>query len=150
MIKSIKGKKNDDYKVTVLAITFLLAFATLIFRGFSLLENYHEKEIDVEKIKYKVLQMVDLNELTVEQRIRRVAKKEGYNADYLVALAKCESSLDQFAIGDQANSYGIFQINQGYWPDTKEIALDIEESTRWTINQLKQDRSYLWSCSKKI
>ncbi|MCX6785952.1 MAG: transglycosylase SLT domain-containing protein [Candidatus Komeilibacteria bacterium] len=93
-------------------------------------------------------EIINLNELTVWDRIRLVAKQENFDAEKLLRLAWCESRFDPKAVGDGGSSLGLFQINQEFWPGTAKIAMDVEESATWTINKLKAGQAYLWACSK--
>lgn len=86
--------------------------------------------------------------------IRRVAEEENFDADLLLRLSHCESLTGKMMIGDTfmpKYSYGLFQINLHYHPDiTIEQAMDYEWSTRWTVNQIKAGRGWMWSCWDKI
>jgi len=87
----------------------------------------------------------DWKPMSVEEEIRYYAEELG---DLLVALAICESSLNPNAIGDQGWSYGLYQINMRWWADEVSIenAKDIEFSTKWTLNKIRQGQGYLWTC----
>lgn len=89
---------------------------------------------------------------TITDKIRAIAKDEGYaDADYLIDLTFCESSLNQFALGDNEQSHGLWQIHEPAHPDMSiEEMYNVEMSTRWTINQLKQGRHWMWTCDELI
>jgi len=94
------------------------------------------------------------DDLSIKDQIRAIAKEEGYNKpDTLIALARCESSLNPNAVNDnrRESSYGLYQINLDAHPTvTKAQARDVDFSTRWTINQLKAGNGRIWTCWKKI
>lgn len=97
---------------------------------------------------------------SVEARIRAIAKEMGYQApNFLVRLARCESGLNNFAVGDKGTSFGLFQIHYpaqaGFTQVihkniTKAQALDIDYSTRWTIKKLMNGGAGIWTCTKII
>jgi len=84
----------------------------------------------------------------IEGEIRQIAEEHGADADYLVALAKCESTLDPLARGDSGQSRGLFQLHNGYHPEvTDDCAFDIRCSTEWTIDHLD---TVHWTCESLI
>lgn len=65
----------------------------------------------------------------------------------LIRLAHCESTLNPDAVGDEGNSYGLFQIFLKWHPDvTQEQAQNIEFATKWTANKIRQGQGDLWTC----
>ena len=85
--------------------------------------------------------------LSIQERIRAIAKMEQYPADKLLAMAFYESSFRPLVRGDHGKARGLFQIRSDYWPEiTDEQAFDPEWSTLWTINQLKSGHGHFWSC----
>jgi len=96
---------------------------------------------------------IDVREvLSVEDEIRYLADINNFPyPDYLVRLAKCESSLNPKAIGDSGKSRGLFQIHKGYHPEiTDEQAFDIAFATEWTMQKIMAGQQHLWSCDKII
>ena len=97
-------------------------------------------------------------EETVEQTIRRIAAQENFKwPDYLVRLAKCESSLNPKAVNTQGNKpkqsrdRGLFQINDHFHKNVSDAqAFDIEFSTRYTIKLINEGKQGYWVCDKKI
>ena len=86
-----------------------------------------------------------------EEQIRKIAIKNNFNADYLIALAFCESSLNPYAVGDNGKSRGLFQIHKGYHPEiTDEQAFSAEFSTQWVIDKINAGGINQWSCAEKI
>lgn len=95
---------------------------------------------------------------TVEQQIRRIAKEENFkDVEFLIALGKCESGLQQYAINGKGNKpvgsvdRGVYQYNS-YWQSkvSNECSFSIDCATRQTIKLLKQDKAHLWMCTKII
>jgi len=82
---------------------------------------------------------------------RRISEIEPELADTLIRLAHCESTLNPEAIGDNGNSYGLYQIFLRWHPDvTLDQAQDIDFATRWTANKIRHGQGDLWSCWSKI
>ena len=93
--------------------------------------------------------------LSVSDRIRQVAKEEGYpHPDKLIKLAKCESGLNPKAklVNRRERSYGVFQINlKAHRHITYEQATDVEWATRWSIKQIRIRGFRDWkNCSRKM
>jgi hypothetical protein len=91
----------------------------------------------------------------VEQQIRDIAQESGFKwIDYLVRLAKCESSLRPDATNNKNNNpswsidRGLFQIND-YWHSnvSDECAFDIECSTKYTMDKINAGYQKLWVCN---
>lgn len=102
--------------------------------------------------------LVDSQKEDVEATIRRIAREENFKwTDYLVRLAKCESSLNPNTTNTKNNKpayskdRGLFQIND-YWHKevTDECAYDIDCSTRWTIKQINNGKQKEWVCDRII
>ena len=87
----------------------------------------------------------------VEAKIRQIAKDEGYtNVNFLVALAKCESTFRPWKDNDDSGARGLFQIMPAHKDVSNECAHDITCSTKWTIQQLKLGHASAWECTKKV
>jgi len=81
----------------------------------------------------------------------RIRELEPELADTLISLANCESTLNPQAVGDNGNSHGLYQIFLRWHPDvTREQAQDIDFSTSWTANKIRQGQGNLWTCWDKI
>ncbi len=84
----------------------------------------------------------------VQQRIREIEPELG---DTLILLANCESTLNPNAMGDDANSFGLYQIFLKWHTDvTREQALEIDFATRWTAQKIREGEGHIWSCWDKI
>jgi len=93
--------------------------------------------------------------LAVIEEIKRVANEQEFEeVNWLLAIAKCESGYDPLAVGDGGYySRGLYQISFFYWENVPDkCAFDIECSTIWTINKVKESESNksLWSCNDLI
>lgn len=90
---------------------------------------------------------------TVEDKIRAIAKEQNFRwPDYLVKLAKCESSLNPNAINTNKNGTsdkGLFQINDVHGL-SDDFRYDIEKATLWTIEKINQGQQHIWVCDKYI
>ena len=65
------------------------------------------------------------------------------------AIIQCESRFDPWAIGDDGNSRGLYQIHKKYNPDiSTECAFNTVCSTKWAINEVKKNGWKKWSCAK--
>jgi len=127
----------------LLAVVYGLASASLRMADY-LFPAYITPSVNVQRKAVKPL--------TVEDKIRKVAKEKGFQyADYLVDLAFCESRLDPLAIGDQGNSRGLFQIHKKFHPEVSTLqAFNIEESTAWTIDMINAGKQGQWSCNSIV
>ena len=101
---------------------------------------------------------IKLNSEDIEQQIRDIAKETGFKwPDYLVKLAKCESSLRPNAINNKNNNpswskdRGLFQIND-YWHSnvTDECAFDVECATKYTMDKINAGYQKLWTCNNIV
>lgn len=91
----------------------------------------------------------------IEQKIRVVAYEESYDhPEYLIKLAKCESSLRPEMINDNGIyglDRGLFQWNDKYHPEiSNECAFSPECATKETIKLIKKGRGKEWRCSYLI
>lgn len=95
---------------------------------------------------------------TVEQMIRRLAEEANFKwPDYLVKLAKCESSLNPNTTNDKNNNpshskdRGLYQINN-YWHSevTDAQAYNAEWATKWTMNRINNGYQHEWACDRII
>jgi hypothetical protein len=79
--------------------------------------------------------------------IKEVAKKE--NIDWKVLYGIClkeSSTCDTGRVGDKGWSYGAFQMNQYWQPNTKTCAVDLKCSAEWTAKRLKKHEHLgLWN-----
>lgn len=108
-----------------------------------------------EKSNFPEMKDVKISEQSIPRQIRIYAHEEKFeDVDYLLKLAKCESRFDPFALnGNNGHSIdrGVFQINKYYHPEvTTDCAMDIECATKWTIDMLKRDQHWQWSCDKIV
>lgn len=112
------------------------------FVGFSAIQNLIPKTI-----------VADFKEnLTVEEKIRKIAKEEMVDPDLAVRVAKCESSLNPKAVNVNAPDSidrGVFQINSKWHPHVTEAqAFDVEFSTRYFCKAFKEGNLKWWNASK--
>jgi len=89
--------------------------------------------------------------MTVEERIRAIAKEQNFKqTELLVKIAFCESSYNPLAINYNKNGssdYGLFQYNSIH--NFGEKPLDVEWSTKKTIEWIRAGKLHAWNSSKK-
>ena len=87
-------------------------------------------------------------EETVKEVIERVAEdKEFENVALLVRIAKCESSLDRYAMNPKSSAKGIYQILDMHKLTVAE-RFDPEVATKWAIDKINADGTGAWNESK--
>ena len=127
--------------VIVMGIAFTGLTTTLAAQNSSVV---HLKPIIVE-VEPKPL------ELTIQEHICNATN--GENCEILINLAKCESSLNKWAVGVNEGSIdrGLFQINS-YWHSevSPDVAFDVYASARWTNDMIKRGQGHQWTCWTKI
>ena len=154
-----KKRKNKISQRKSLVMLFVIIIATAAIGRISVLADKEisnlipQEPIVLTKTKTNIV-FITKNEtyLSVEEQIRKIAKDSNFKwPNYLVSLAKCESSLNPFAIGDNGHSRGLFQIHDKYHPEiSTEQAMNIEFSTNWTIDMIEAGKQNQWSCNEKI
>ena len=83
----------------------------------------------------------------IEMYIRAEAQKRSLDADLVVKVAKCESSLNARIRGDSGLSRGIWQIFAPAHPTiTDEQAFDVVWSTNWALDNMKAGKWNMWTC----
>ena len=86
----------------------------------------------------------------VEDYVLYIAHKEDVPAQLAWDIAKCESKFNPLAIGDNGNSYGVFQIHLPSHPYiTKEQAINPAWNANWAISQMSLGKFSMWSCFKQ-
>jgi len=101
---------------------------------------------------------VPVEEKSVEDQIRHWAEEADFPyTDYLVKLARCESTLNPEAINTQGNTpagsrdVGVFQINEYWHPEVDSAcSLNVECATKWTMWRIMDGYQHEWSCDRKI
>ena len=90
------------------------------------------------------------DKVSLAQVIVETARFHGIDETRFLATAKCESSLNPKAIGDDGSSIGIFQIHLPSHPSvTREMALDAYWAIKWAAEKFKADPS-IWVCYTKL
>jgi len=86
----------------------------------------------------------------IEDKIRDIAEREGFeNADLLIRIASCESGLIPRRDSDvsYSSAKGLFQILDMHGL-TAEERYDIDVSTTWAINKIRDGGLSAWNASK--
>ena len=82
----------------------------------------------------------------IKELIIRISKEYGVSPTLSLRVAKCESGLNPYAIGDRGYSRGLWQIHKTYHKEvTDQQAFDPEWSTRWALKHIKNGND-LWTC----
>jgi hypothetical protein len=90
----------------------------------------------------------DTTPLSVEGAIRQIANEEGFeDEDLLVRIAHCESTLNPEATNPTSSATGLFQILDMHGL-TVEERMDVETSTRWTIDHIESGKLNAWNASR--
>ena len=150
-------KKYKHYHILLIITTFcFLALYASAVNLYSIIDNIPPSPFSCDTGQFQASDEVSDaycdSKCQVEQEIREIAKREGANADYLVELAECESSLNPLAVSDgMYNSRGIFQISSYYHPTVSdETAFSVELSTLWAIQQIEYGNQEIWTCNSII
>lgn len=125
------------------------------FTGISIISSLANGEIDkIEKKTKKEQTKEEKKEESIEERIRTIAREYGVDEELAVRVAKAESSLDPLAINKnspQSIDRGLYQINSFYHPEvTDEQAFDVDFSTRFFCQAVKDGNLNWWNASRKI
>lgn len=163
MKKFYMTKRRKTMTHNIIALTFTFALAVIICAS-GWVESAIDKQdhtfvsvVRAEAIPQEI-EVLEIKKETVEETIRRLAKEANFKwTDYLVRLAKCESTLNPDATNAQNNypshskDRGLFQINN-YWHKevTDEQAYDLEWSTKWTMERINKGYQHEWACDRII
>lgn len=86
----------------------------------------------------------------IEQMILLTARRHGIDEERFLATAKCESSLRPAVIGDDGESYGLFQIHLKSHPAvTKEQAFDPDWAAEWSAKKFAET-PWIWTCYRLL
>ena len=107
--------------------------------------------VSYEQVEVPVVQEVKkVSVSSLAQEIVETARLFGIDEGRFLATAKCESSLNPSAIGDDGESIGIFQIHLPSHPSvTKELALNASWAIKWAAEKFRADPR-IWVCYKKL
>lgn len=134
----------------------ILIFVLIFFGWFGTTADATQHRLPVADWTHRLPIIKDRTDLTVEEKIRQIAKEEGFKwPDYLVRLADCESKLGKYK-HNKAGNYpqgsvdrGVFMINNYWHPEVSdEQAHDLEWATKWTIKRINAGFQHEWSCDK--
>lgn len=146
--------------IDLIAMLTISGGLVLIFFGFNgtvgtiltaiVLFYFGKKEV-VDKIRAANLPEQKIE--TVEQIIRKIAKKEGVDPDLAVRVAKCESGLNPGAHHTNSTGSidrGLYQWNDRYHPEiSDEIAYNAERSTAAFCKAFKAGNLSWWNATKR-
>lgn len=124
-----------------------LAFTVI---GLSVLANGMINTVEAEpldeppSIEVKVITpvVVEEDKTPLDEIFIEVCAEKGFHEpqcwkDLKAMAIKETTNLDPMKVGDQGQSYGLFQIHRGYHPDVSiEQARDPWFASRWTLNRL--------------
>jgi len=100
----------------------------------------------------------------VEALIRHYSKVYKVNADYALAIARCESELKHTAVGDNGLAYGVYQFHRPTFAlfekkmrRTGELmeneSLDYkstDDNVRMALWAFQNDKDHHWTCARKV
>lgn len=87
----------------------------------------------------------------MEGLIRWHAARNGVDPDGMVAVARCESSLNRYALGDGGKSRGIFQIHSGWHPEVSDaVAYDPDLASEWAAGRFADGYAREWTCARSL
>lgn len=79
---------------------------------------------------------INTNATDIQSMIVRIAKEEGVDPALALSIAQIESGFNPNAVGDNGNSFGLFQIHRPSHPDYKG-GTDPESNTRYALRMFK-------------
>lgn len=93
---------------------------------------------------------------TVRDYIVEQARLRRVSTELALEISECESAFlpqqshypDENGPNGREDSWGIWQINLPGKNITRAQAMDVEFSTNWALDQLKQGNAHIWSCAK--
>lgn len=114
------------------------------------------REIEPILVQRVEAQTVELNSTsTVRSYVEQEAIAIGVDPNLAISIVKCESGFipQQSQIlteeGEREDSWGIWQIHLPDHPTvTREKAMDVEFSTKYSLDLIKKGEANLWSCYK--
>ena len=150
-MKKLHLQKKDVVYLLIIANLIIWTIATVKTKNFY---NYYislvvsgakaqEKTILSDKID--VLEPLGSKEWILSEWGKIGQREQAY------AVIQCESRFDPWAIGDQGNSRGLYQIHKKYNPGvTTECAFSPVCSTEWAIKEVQKNGWQKWSCAKNL
>lgn len=82
----------------------------------------------------------------IRDYIATEALVQGVNPQLALGIATRESKLNPNAVGDHGTSIGLWQVHLPAHPSiSREMALNIVQSTQWAIKELKNGKCKEWS-----
>jgi len=116
------------------------------------LAGYAGKSI-IESLAIGKNSQKEINQTTILETIRYVAKQEMVDPELCIRVARCESGLNPTARNTNAGGSvdrGLFQINDKYHPEVTDAqADDVVCSTKFFCQAFKNKNLSWWSASKK-
>jgi len=94
---------------------------------------------------------VPIKQPTVEELIGKYALQYNVSASRMLATMKCESGLNEKAVGDHGNSYGIAQIFLKAHPEvTIAEAQDPAFASEFMAKEFSKGNARIWTCWRKL
>ena len=94
---------------------------------------------------------VPIKQPTVEDLVSKYALQYNVSASRMLATMKCESGLNNLAIGDHGNSYGIAQIFLKAHPEvTIAEAQDPAFASEFMAKEFSKGNARIWTCWRKL
>lgn len=154
--KRMTKHKRQQLKDIILILSIILGAAAITFTGQRALADIKVDTSPVEHQKslsetpYQAIEVFNDTEI----QIRELARTHNFQwEDYLIRLAKCESSLNPKNVNvnkDGTKDRGVFQINDYWHKLTDEQAFDVEYATLYTMKLINEGKQHLWACDRII
>lgn len=96
--------------------------------------------------------------MTIESLIRFYARQHGVDEDYALRIAKLESDMRPYALGDDEQAVGLYQWHRDSWECACAArGWDARSKSRWTVADnidmamwaMAQGWHHWWSTSEK-
>lgn len=134
----------------------LLLYVALVCVAFVLTSNAPSKPVQYEApaVTIEPSAVAEEKQWTkddIKDEIVAVSHEYGIDPQAVDAVIFCESSYNKDALGDGGKSRGLAQIHADYHPEiTDEQAYDPEYAIDFLAKNMKEGRSYLWTCARKL
>lgn len=124
----------------------------LIFLSFPEAHSAQAPAVTVEPVVVEQNVTPVADTMSLEQIIDKFSLEYNIPKAWLINLAKCESTMGKYLIGDGGYAYGVYQYHEPTWKDFERWSgMDLDkysmyDQTKMTAWALSTGRGYNWSC----